>query len=249
MPRIMKTVMPRIRRSLQERGVLVSLGRSILLPVHLWREYRSGRRPGGVLPRSEFDLAHQVNTDGDVNGWTHLSDLEIPSANWIYGRHYAPIEPERFHAILSSLAIRFEDFTFVDFGSGKGRALLLASEYRFQKIVGVEFSPELHRIAEENIRRLAGPRKSGPVESVCADFLEFDLPSVASVFFLFDPCDDPVLKKVLCRIQESLERTPRIAYLVYVAPTESKKNLLDATAWLVKTSENTERNYRVYRAR
>jgi SAM-dependent methyltransferase len=219
-----------------------------LLPVHLWREYRLSRRRG-VLPRSEFDLAHRVDTDGDVNGWTHLSDLEIPSTNWIYGRNYAPIEPERFHAIFSGLEIHFEDFSFVDFGSGKGRAILLASEYPFRRVAGVEFSAELHGIAKENIRRLEGHKKSGPVESVWADFLEFPLPSVPSVFFFFDPCDDPVLKKLLRRIQESLELTPRTVYLIYVAPTESKRILLDATPWLVKITENTDRNYRVYRSR
>jgi SAM-dependent methyltransferase len=247
MPRIMKTVIPRIRRSLRERGVLVSLRRSVLLPVHLWREYRSSRRRVGVLPRSEFDLAHHVDTDGDVNGWTHLSDLEIPSANWIYGRNYAPIEPERFHTILSGLQIRYEEFTFVDFGSGKGRALLLASEYPFQRVVGIEFSPQLHRIAQENIRRVAGQQKSGPVESVCADFLDFPLPSTPAVFFFFDPCDDPVLKKLLHKIREWLELGPRTVYLIYVAPTESKKTLLDTTAWLVNITENIDRNYRVYR--
>jgi SAM-dependent methyltransferase len=229
--------------------VLVSLRRSVLLPVHLWQEYRSSKRRGNVLARSEFDRAHDVDTDGDVNGWTQLSDLEIPGANWIYGRNYAPIEPERFHTILSGLQIRYEEFTFVDFGSGKGRALLLASEYPFQRVVGMEFSPQLHRIAQENIRRVAGHQKSGPVESVCADFLDFPLPSTPAVFFFFDPCDDPVLKQLLHKIRESLELGPRTVYLIYVAPTKSKRFLLDATPWLVKITENTDRNYRVYRSR
>ena len=44
-------------------------------------------------------------------------------------------------------------FAFVDMGSGKGRALLVASELPFAKIVGVELSQELHQIAEENVRR------------------------------------------------------------------------------------------------
>jgi SAM-dependent methyltransferase len=248
MPRIMKTVIPRIRRSLRERGTLLSLGRSVLLPVHLFQEYRKARRATVVRGRSEFDVENGLNTDGDVNGWTHLSDLEIPGANWIYGRNYVPIEPERFRSIASGLAINYGDFVFVDFGSGKGRALLLASEFPFRRVMGVEFSPELHRIAQENIAKHANHRMSGPVESICMDFLDFPLPAEPLVLFLFDPCEDPVLVKVLARIRKALETDPRPAYLIYVAPTDKKKALLDVADWLVKIRESTELNSCVYRA-
>jgi hypothetical protein len=113
----------------------------------------------------------------------------------------------------------------------------------------VEFSPELHRIAQENIRKDVGRRKCGLVESVCADFLDFPLPCVPCVFFFFDPCDDPVLKHLLARIHESLQRAARTVYLIYVAPTEAKKIFLDSTAWLVNVAENIERNYCVYQSR
>jgi hypothetical protein len=119
MPRILKTVVPRIRRSLEERGLLVSLGRSVLVPIHLWQEYRAARKQNSVAKGGDFDRDHDVDTDGEIDGWTHLSDLDIPSANWIYGRNYAPIDPDRFHAAVSSISTMFEDFVFIDFGSGK----------------------------------------------------------------------------------------------------------------------------------
>lgn len=249
MPRVMKTVVPRIRKSVAERGILVSIWRSVLLPMHLWQEYRRAKRVSAVIQPSDFDLRYDVDTDGDIKGLTYLSDLEIPSTNWIYGRNYAPIEPERFRAIFTDMEVGFQDFVFVDFGSGKGRALLLASEFPFKRVVGIEFSPELHHIAQENIRRYALHRNSGPVESICADFLEFQIPSDPAVFYFFDPCEDPVLKKLLARIRESLLAAPRLAYLVYIAPTVSKKALLDSTEWLTQIAESAERNYFVYRSR
>jgi SAM-dependent methyltransferase len=245
----MKTVIPRIRRSLQERGLVVSLRRSVLLPVHLFREYRKAKKDTGIQVRSEFDVENGVHTDGDINGWTHLSDLEIPSANWIYGRNYAPIEPARFGGIVSSLGIRFEDFVFIDFGSGKGRALLLASELSFQRVLGVEFSPELHQIAQQNIQKYAGRRKSGAVESVCMDFLDFTLPAQSLVLFFFDPCEDAVLVKLLRNVGQSLETNPRTAYVIYVAPTKSKKVILDQVEWLAKIGESADLNTCVYRTR
>jgi hypothetical protein len=72
-------------------------------------------RPKG----GDFGRDHDVDTDGEIDGWTHLSDLDIPSANWIYGKNYAPIDPDRFHAAVSSISTMLEDFVFIDFGSGK----------------------------------------------------------------------------------------------------------------------------------
>jgi hypothetical protein len=153
MPRVTRTMIPRIKKSLRERGLVTSLCRSFLLPVHLLREFRAAKllRPASQV--SEFDSAYSVNTDGRFEGWTYLSDLDIASPNWIDGNDYAAIDPERFRRVISSFDIAFEDFTFIDFGSGKGRALLLASEFPFRRILGLEFSPELHRVVMGNIQR------------------------------------------------------------------------------------------------
>lgn len=48
--------------------------------------------------------------------------------------------------ILDRLPLDFEEYTFIDLGSGKGRALLIASEYPFRAVVGVELSPKLHAL-------------------------------------------------------------------------------------------------------
>jgi SAM-dependent methyltransferase len=223
----------------------------VLLPIHLIQDYAEARRVRGITPdaiktSSDFDREYCVSTDGDIDGWTYLSDLNIPSANWINGRNYMPIAPFRFEAALSSLKIRFEDFVFIDFGSGKGRAVLMASEFPFKRVIGVEFAPELHAIAQSNIAKYDPRRKSGPIESVCMDFLDFDLPSGPSVFFFFDPCENAVLARLLARIRQSLEAHPRAAYIVYIAPTPARKSLLDATPWIVKEKDDPETRFCIY---
>jgi SAM-dependent methyltransferase len=250
MPRILRTVVPRIKRSIEERGLLVSLCRSVLLPIHLLREYRESLRLRPTQETSSFDREHGVDTDGELDGWVYLSDLEISSPNWIHGTNYTPIEPERFRMILSCLALRFEDFVFVDFGSGKGRALLLASEFPFKRIVGIEFSPELHAGAQRNVAKYnSAPRRCAAVESVCMDFLEFSLPLEASVLFLFSPSDAYVLAKLLVKAAESLHAQPRLLYLVYVAPDAAKEHLLDSTGCLTKLVRNADQHFCVYRAK
>jgi hypothetical protein len=95
----------------------------------------------------------------------------------------------RFKHVLAGLDIAFENYTFVDFRSGKGRALLPASEFPFRRILGLEFSPELHRTAEENIRRYnSATQKCRDIQSLNVDFADFALPPEASVLFFFHPC-------------------------------------------------------------
>jgi hypothetical protein len=103
MPSVLKTVIPRIRKALRERGLTATLGRSFLLPLHLLREYRVARslRPDGQV--SEFDRTHGVETDGEFDGWTYLSDLDIPSSNWIEGTDYVPSNPNDLGAYLLAL--------------------------------------------------------------------------------------------------------------------------------------------------
>lgn len=249
MPRVTRTMIPRIKKSLRERGLVTSLRRSFLLPVHLFREYRAAQslRPDSTV--SEFDRKHGVDTDGKFEGWTYLSDLDIPSSNWIDGNDYAAIEPMRFHRVLASLEIAFENYTFIDFGSGKGRALLLASEFPFKRILGLEFSPELHRTAEENIRRYRSATQKCPdIRCLNADFAAFELPPEAAVLFFFNPCRARVLSQVVAAIGRSLLSHPRPLYIAYVAPTPEQDQLFASAGFLEKIFDGAELRFCLYRA-
>jgi hypothetical protein len=213
------------------------------------KEYRVARslHPGKQL--SEFDQTHFVDTDGKFGGCTYLSDLEIPSSNWIDGHDYLPIEPDRFKKVLESVDIALEDFTFIDFGSGKGRALLLASEYPFKRIRGLEFSPELHRIAEENIRRYSSPTlHCRDIQSLNVDFTNFTLPLGPLFLFFFDPCRGRVLAELTAGIRRSLLACPRPLYVAYVAPRAEVKQLFAAAGCLREIYESSEMHFCIYQA-
>jgi SAM-dependent methyltransferase len=245
MPRLTRTIIPRIKKSIAERGILASILRSVLLPIHLFREHRDALAAAQEHQRSEFDAAYGVETNEGARGRTYLSDLEIPSANWIYGVDYIAIEPERFRALLSQLLIRFEDFTFVDFGSGKGRALLLAAEFPFKKIVGVEFAPELDAVAQQNIKNYRNPgRRCMAIESVCMDFSGYELPGGPCVFYFYNPCEGRVLAKTLENIRKSLEKEPRTIYALYVAPAHEE--MLRSAGFLIPVTHDPARNFCIY---
>jgi hypothetical protein len=250
MPRVARTIIPRIKKSLRERGFVTSLCRSFLLPVHLFREYRDAKslRPAG--PVSEFDREYGVETAGRFGEWTFLSDLDIPSSNWLEGNNYTAIDPIQFKHVLASFDIAFEDYTFIDFGSGKGRALLLASEFPFKRIVGLEFSPELHKAAEENIRRYnSATQKCRDIQSMNMDFADWALPPEASVLFFYHPCGISVLSGVVAGIGCSLISHPRPLYIAYVAPTMQQQQLFASAGFLEKIIDNTEFRFCLYRGR
>src|ERR1051326_9070709 len=111
----------------------------------------------------DYDWDYRVDTTGATVGWRDrlLGMLHSP---------YQPTEPALFHEMLDSLKVDFSDFTFIDIGSGKGRTLLMASDYPFRKILGVELLPELHRVAQENIVKYkSDSQKCFAIESVCGD--------------------------------------------------------------------------------
>jgi hypothetical protein len=107
---------------------------------------------------------------------------------------------------LKELQLDYRRYAFVDFGSGKGRVLLQASQFPFLSIAGVEFSSELHKTAERNIRsyRRANVRCRA-VRSVCQDATQFRLPSVPLVLYFFNPFYGPVLDQVVANIKRSVE--------------------------------------------
>ncbi len=175
----------------------------------------------------DYDWEHEVNTTrSDLGARTQfLSDLA--------GMRYFATEPWLFEEIMQALPINFQNFTFIDLGSGKGRALLMAAPYGFKKIIGVELMPEWHRVAEENIRKFAaGNPSASPMESLCMDARDFDFPAEPLVVYLFNPFWEPVFAVVLERLRQSLLKSPRPVFMAY--RYVEFESLLQKCGWLEK---------------
>jgi SAM-dependent methyltransferase len=177
----------------------------------------------------DYDLDHEVDTTrANVNFRTQLL-AELA------GRSYFASEPWLFDEMMQALPINFPDFTFVDLGSGKGRALLMAASYGFKKIIGVEFMPEWHRAAEENIRKLAaGGKISTQIKSLCMDARDFEFPAAPLVVYLFNPFAEATFAAVLKNLRSSIVREPRAVYIVYRFP--ELEQLLAGSPWLEKVA-------------
>lgn len=112
-----------------------------------------------------------------------------------------------------------EHYSFVDLGCGKGRAVLMASEFRFREVVGVELHTSLAKIAEANVRSWkSATRAICPVRIVCQDATEFVFPSGHCLLYLFHPFRSPVLERLIERIETDFAGRPGMLDLIYFNP-------------------------------
>jgi SAM-dependent methyltransferase len=164
---------------------------------------------------AEYDWEHRVNTTSAAVGWR---DRLLG----IFHSPYQPTDSALFREMLEALrqqAGDFQDFVFIDLGSGKGRTLLMASDYPFRRIVGVELLPALHQIAQENLSKYQSEKqKCFALESVCADAVQFAFPAEPTVLYLFHPLPESGLRRVIDDLERSLQMHPRALYVLYHNP-------------------------------
>ena len=176
----------------------------------------------------DYDWEQRVNTTAGTLDWrTRLLG--------VFHSPYQPTDPAVFREMMAALAIDCRQFTFIDIGSGKGRTLLMAAEYPFKKIVGVEVMANLHGAAVENIaawRSQSPARSMAPVEAVCVDARAFVFPEAPMVVYLFNPLPESGLRQVIQRIEESWRRSHRAIWVVYHNPL--LEDILTSSAILIK---------------
>jgi SAM-dependent methyltransferase len=193
-------------------------------PVMEQGEYRSYR---SVHP---FDLQFGVDTSG------LLYDLRSGHPNDPYNNGYFAVAPSVFHGVLRAmadrLAVDFKQFTFIDLGSGKGRALMLASDYPFREVVGVELSPALDHVARANLARYSAATGSRPATSLQGDASEFQWPAGPLLIYLWNAFTRPVMEQVFQNLETSLTKDRRQVYLIYMHP-ELESSLMDFP-WLLR---------------
>lgn len=132
---------------------------------------------------------------------------------------YQATDAALFAEMISGLGLQFEEFTFIDLGSGKGRTLLMASDYPFRRIIGVEILPELHRAAQRNIEKYSNERqRCHCMEAICGDATEFPFPGDPIVLYLFNPVSEYGLRSIVRNLALSLEADNRPIYVLYHNP-------------------------------
>jgi SAM-dependent methyltransferase len=165
---------------------------------------------------ADYDWDYRVNTTSGAVGWRDrlLGVFHSP---------YQPTEPALFQEMIGELQectkLNLNEFTFIDLGSGKGRTLLMASDFPFRRIFGVELLPSLHAIAQQNLARYkSDSQKCFALESVCTDATTFSFPDGPLLIYLFNPFPEPGLRRTLANLEATLHSRPRPVYVLYHNP-------------------------------
>ena len=162
-----------------------------------------------------FDVAHGT----DTSGFVPVAKLDHPQAARAHAIPYAGSQPSIVRSAMEALP-PLDSFTFVDLGCGKGRPLLVASEFSFRDIIGVELSAPLVAIAEHNAELIARrfPRRMS-VRIVLEDATQFRFPAGNLVIFMYNPFGDTAIAKVAEAVNAAITNNPnRAVYIVYYNP-------------------------------
>jgi hypothetical protein len=196
------------------------------------------RRSMRILEKREreFDRRHNIDTAGIVR----LQRLDIASDNRAFGNRYQGTTPDVLRAMIRGLDVELGEHIFVDYGSGKGRALFVASEFPFRRIIGIEFSPELDTVAKRNIQTFRSDRQlCHDIEAICIDAAAYDLPAEPAVLYFNNPFEEPVLRKVIARIRRSIDAQPRPVLLLMMGDSPLAHVIEEAAFERVPTSRGT----------
>jgi SAM-dependent methyltransferase len=164
---------------------------------------------------ASFDRRHGTET-------RHLVEVaqqdDVSSPNRAHGIRYEPSRARPLRRLLRELPLPRAS-VFVDIGCGKGRALMVAAQAGFRRLVGVDYSPDLCRAARRNLEGLARGSDGGfSFEVIECDAADFAFAGDHDVIYLFNPFDESVLRRVLDRLEASLRAHPRTVWIIYLSP-------------------------------
>ena len=163
-----------------------------------------------------FDATHGV----DTRPWT-LADSQIPPETMGEAIHYEPAHTGVLHHVFRSLPFGHEDYHLVDLGSGKGRTLLVGSEYPFKAITGVELSERSAQIARNNLFRSSSRAETRctAVEVHCENAVDFTVPQGNLLVTMYNPFFGQTFQQCIEHLHHAAQAQPaRKIWLAYINP-------------------------------
>ncbi len=151
------------------------------------------------------DFWHGIHTATGLRGYVSL-DAAAPIADQTAANPYVPTPYGTLRRLFAALPSDLTRYSFIDFGSGKGRAVILAAQRGFKEVVGVEFARTLHDAA---VRNIAVAGVAGRARSILCDAREFVIPEGPCVLFFFNPFGQQIMEPVARDIALSYTADPR----------------------------------------
>ncbi|PTL36676.1 hypothetical protein CLG94_03070 [Candidatus Methylomirabilis limnetica] len=163
-----------------------------------------------------FDLKYGTDTKPEMADYVlagqYLDNYRAPcqGANpWIVNQCFDE---------LSRLGVQPEQSAFLDFGSGKGRVMLMALMAGFRRVIGVELDPALCKITSHNLD--GNPTLFMRDQCIVCneDATQYIPPADINVVFLYNPFGCELVRAVMLNLLLSFRASRRPIYVIYVNP-------------------------------
>jgi SAM-dependent methyltransferase len=204
---------------------LAAMTRARLRSDGLWwvlaAAMRTGKAFGVSLLHLPGEIMFESRTQTRTRGAYWSSQEVIANALYGDGYHYGPIKRRLMNEALRAVEIDPQASTFVDLGCGKGRALVVAAEFGWRRLVGVEYDPELAARARENAESYSRRRLSSPdlsFEIIEGDAASYEPPAGQFLLFMYNPFGEQTVAAVIDRVIQSWRSDPRPVAVVYANP-------------------------------
>jgi SAM-dependent methyltransferase len=193
--------------------------------------------------KNPFDRQFGVDTSGFVP--VEQINAELATKINPYGASQASI----IRKGIESLGY-INDYTFIDLGCGKGRAMLVGGEFPFLSVIGIELSNKLAEIATRNVRIIETrfPHRT-KTKVFNANALEFDYPAGNIVIYFYHSFGRELLAEMISKIKAGLQ-SGHFTHLFFVYYNPVHGDMLDTAPefarWYAATlpyDPVTERGY------
>lgn len=195
----MKRLLQEARRHPVETTCAV-LKRLLLVPVRGFPDFSKSDEK-----LDDFDARYGVETAQPVQV------VITNSPNRALGERYQTTKEAAIRWCIDHAGMAPATTTFIDIGCGKGRALIVAAQYPFRQIVGVEYSAELAEACSQNLRKVKCDDRSRVIVEDAAKFIP---PSGDLLVFM----NNPFKAEIATKVYERLAAHPAQVILTYRGP-------------------------------
>jgi SAM-dependent methyltransferase len=144
-----------------------------------------------------FDRRYRVKTSGFIV----LNTTSFKASRLGDATQYGPVSGWGFRRFLKRVALP-RHLHFADLGCGLGRACILAADYGFEKVTGVDLAAEFCEQARANVKSCRPPSgRLTPIEILQMDAIDYCDQTDADVFFMFRPFSADFMNRILDKLR------------------------------------------------
>jgi len=173
----------------------------------------------------------------DTSGFVPVDFIHKDPAFRTLIHPYVGSPPSLTRAALSSLP-DISSHRFADLGCGKGRVLIVASDFPFKEIIGIELAPELVKIARDNVKKVTSDfSKQTPMRIIEGNLLDYFPAEGKVVLYFYHPIGRELTAELAAKIETALKDKLEHVFIIYHNPVWG--DIFDASPALKRWSAET----------